>query len=319
MSIEFQEFEISESELWDDFCSESFQATFLHTRRFLSYHGNRFIDQSLFIMEHGKLIGLFPAAQSPHDKTLIVSHPGITYGGVLHQGLLRGSKMIRLLNSLKIYYSNLGFKGILYKSVPTFYHLVPSQDDSYAFFVLGINRVRCDITSIIDLKNRMPMSARRRRCLKKSHSFGIVVEQGIEFIQKFWEVLVENLSASHDVAPVHSLSEIKLLMERFPNNIKCICGVLNGRVLGGTILFIAKNVVHAQYIASSEDGYKYSVLDRVFSYCIDLAASEDIRWFDFGISTENCGKLLNEGLFNFKSEFGAGSMVHEYYEMDLQK
>ncbi len=318
MSIQFHKFEISESAVWDDFCSESFQATFLHTRSFLSYHGNRFIDQSLFIKEDGKLIGLFPAAQSPSDKTLIVSHPGITYGGVLHQGRLRGRKMISLLKELKIYYAGLGFKNMLYKAVPTFYHVVPSQDDSYAFFVLGINRVRCDITSIIDLKNRIPMSSRRRRCLKKSHSFGIVVENGIDFIQKFWEVLIENLALSHNAAPVHSLSEIKILLEKFPNNIKCICGILDGKVLGGTILFIANNVVHAQYIASSEDGYKYSVLDTVFEYCINLSVSEDVRWFDFGISTENNGKFLNEGLFNFKSEFGAGSMVHEYYEMDLR-
>ena len=40
--------------------------------------------------------------------------------------------------------------------------------------------------------------------------------------------------------------------------------------------------------------------------------------FDFGISTEAEGMILNEGLYRFKSEFGGGGVVHEFYEMRLE-
>ena len=42
-------------------------------------------------------------------------------------------------------------------------------------------------------------------------------------------------------------------------------------------------------------------------------------YFDFGISNEDEGRVLNEGLYRFKYEFGAGSAVHEFYELDLTK
>jgi hypothetical protein len=42
---------------WDEFCSSAINATFLHTRRFLAYHGNRFEDVSLIMMESGGIVG----------------------------------------------------------------------------------------------------------------------------------------------------------------------------------------------------------------------------------------------------------------------
>jgi lipid II:glycine glycyltransferase (peptidoglycan interpeptide bridge formation enzyme) len=55
----------------------------------------------------------------------------------------------------------------------------------------------------------------------------------------------------------------------------------------------------------------------VFEYAILGAADTGVRFFDFGISNENSGKVLNEGLYGFKSEFGCGGVVHEFYEIDL--
>ena len=76
-------------------------------------------------------------------------------------------------------------------------------------------------------------------------------------------------------------------------------------------------VSHSQYIASSDTGHAVNALDMVFEYCIDESTSLGKRYFDFGISNENGGKVLNEGLYTFKSEFGAGGVVHEFYELDL--
>ena len=82
-------------------------------------------------------------------------------------------------------------------------------------------------------------------------------------------------------------------------------------------MFITPTTFHAQYIASSEMGYDCSALDAIFEQGILSAQKDGKRWFDFGISTEVGGKVLNEGLYRFKSEFGAGGTVHEFYELDL--
>ena len=70
-----------------------------------------------------------------------------------------------------------------------------------------------------------------------------------------------------------------------------------------------------QYIASSELGNANSALDAVFQKIISSAKDNEVRYFDFGTSNENEGKILNNGLYKFKTEFGGGGAVHEYYEI----
>ena len=51
---------------WDDFVARTFAGTFLHTRRFLSYQGDRFRDVSLLLEdEKNSLVGVFPTAVEP--------------------------------------------------------------------------------------------------------------------------------------------------------------------------------------------------------------------------------------------------------------
>jgi hypothetical protein len=46
---------------------------------------------------------------------------------------------------------------------------------------------------------------------------------------------------------------------------------------------------------------------------IDLGA----RYFDFGVSNEQEGRILNEGLYRFKTSFGAGGVAQEFYKVEL--
>ncbi len=305
--------------LWDDFCKDSLQGTFLHTRRFLSYHGERFTDRSLILEMDGKLAGLFPAALNPLDATHVLSHPGITYGGILHHGRLRGEQMVIALNAIQMHYASLGLQKLSYKVVPSIYHRVPAQDDLYGLFRLGAQRARCDLSSTIDLSQPVLSSERRSRGLKKAIRAGVTVTDDSRHLSALWDVLIDNLHRKHGVTPVHNIGEICLLRDRFPESIQCICGVIDNRVVAGVIIFITTTTCHAQYIASSETGHEISALDAVFNHAISSAQRNGKRWFDFGISTESRGMILNEGLYRFKSEFGSGGTVHEFFELDLRR
>jgi len=171
VSIELLSYESRYAETWDAFCNGAANATFLHTRRFLSYHGERFNDLSLLVMDTGKLIGVFPAAQALSDPELVVSHPGITYGGLAHQGKLAGNRMIEALGAIVGHYAKAGYRRLQYKPLPFIYGTMPAQDDLYALFRLGAQRVRCDLSCSIDLvAARRPLSERRRRGLKKAQA-----------------------------------------------------------------------------------------------------------------------------------------------------
>src|SRR5258705_9255417 len=79
---------------WDEFVARAPMATLLHTRRYLSYHGERFSDVSVLLVdERQRVIAVFPAALDPDDDKCVISHPGVTYGGIFYDGGLRGGRM----------------------------------------------------------------------------------------------------------------------------------------------------------------------------------------------------------------------------------
>lgn len=301
---------------WDQFCQLSQNATFLHTRSFLNYHGNRFQDQSLIIRDSGVLIGLFPAAVDPSNKRVIVSHPGATFGGVIHQGRLTGSKMIETLKEIINYYKKLGFSKILYKAVPHIYCTVPSQDDSYAMFRTHAKRVRCDLSSCVDLQFQRKLNSRRRRGIQKSLAV-LTISNDNRYLDQLWPVLQDNLQRKHYAMPVHSLEEMKVLLTKFPKNIQLKVGLIDDRVEAGVVLFTCQKVCHAQYIAASKIGYMCAALDAIFNDAIMSARESNKQFFDFGTSNENAGIYLNDGLYKYKTEFGGGGVVHEYFEFCL--
>ena len=319
MTITIRPYCVNDAQVWDEFCKEALQATFLHTRNFLSYHEDRFDDHSLILEKDNKVIGLFPAAISSESDGYVSSHPGITYGGLLHKGRLRGETMITALAEIARYYQKQGFRRLLYNAVPNIYHKAPAQDDQYALFRLGAEHVRYDLSCAIDLCNRLSVSQRRRRSFKKALRASVVLAEGLCNLPLFWDILAMNLKSKYGVNPVHSIEEITLLADKFPHSIRCVTASIDRQIVAGIVLFITPTVSHAQYIASNETGAQFSALDVVFEYSIDLAIQDKKRWFDFGISTEAKGKVINDGLHGFKCEFGGGGVVHNFYELDLTK
>lgn len=308
----------SYEERWDALVADAPMATLLHTRRFLAYHGDRFEDCSLlFFDDDNRLAGLLPAARVPSTNDLVASHPGASYGGIVHAGQLLGENMIAALSAACDHYRSCGFARFLYKAVPSIYHAAPAADDLYALFRLNAVRTRTDLSAAIDLERRGRVSQRRTRGARKAVKLGATIQEGSEWLARYWPILERNLSEKHDVKPVHSLEEIGRLAAMFPDEISCVCTVLDGEVAAGAVLFECSTVSHAQYIASSSEGRAGGALDYLFESLIARAAARGKRYFDFGISNEDQGRVLNSGLYRFKSEFGASGILHEFYEINL--
>ncbi|PKO82458.1 MAG: methicillin resistance protein [Betaproteobacteria bacterium HGW-Betaproteobacteria-13] len=315
--LSIRAFTEADSDDWDRFCADSVNATFLHTRRFLSYHGERFRDCSCIVEnEGGKWVGVLPAAEAPGQPDCVVSHPGSTYGGLIHAGRLFGSESIQALAAIANHFSHQGFRTFRYKAVPLIYHRCPAQDDLYALFRLGGLRFRCDISSTIDLDARRPVSSRRTRNLRKAARAGLTVREGIQWLEQFWTVLSSTLLRRHGTPPVHTLDQMRELVTRFPTQIRLACAILDGQIVAGTLLFCTDTVAHAQYIAANEVGHGIGALDAVFEHCLSRAAN-DYRYFDFGISNTDEGLVLNDGLYRFKTEFGGGGTTHDFFELAL--
>jgi len=312
-------FRSEQAEEWDAFVARASTATFLHTRSYLSYSGDRFPDASLVVLDgQGRWVAVLPAAIDCRDPTVVVSHPGITYGGLLHAGALQGGLMIEAFECVRECLARRGFERFRYKAVPYIYHRAPSSDDLYALYRLGAGRYRCDLSCAIDLDNRARPSERRRRGLKKACRSGVRVAEGPSLAGALWKVLEANLDLRYKLKPVHTVDEILLLHSRFPANIEFVAAELEGRVVAGVVLFCTPAVVHSQYTASNAEGREVCALDAVFEHCLEKARLRGARYFSFGVSTEDDGRYLNAPLHEFKREFGGGGVVHDFYELALR-
>jgi hypothetical protein len=302
---------------WDRLCEQSAAASFLHHRRFLSHHGDRFIDRSLVLVDGDRWLGVLPAALSPSDSRVVESHPGLTYGGFVHDGALRGERAIEALQLVIEHYSNLGFERLRYKPLPLIYHRSPAQDDLYALFRAGAQRTRCNLASCIDLAHPPGLNERRRRGLAKANKAGLHYDSGIEHAPALWLVLEQNLLDKYGSNPTHNVEQILDLAQRFPENIIFEVAMDGADVVAGCVVFVVGPVRHLQYIASSEAGQAQSALDGLFNALIQRARADGARYFDFGTSNEEHGRVLIESLYRFKSEFGGGGVAYECYELGL--
>jgi hypothetical protein len=303
---------------WDDLAARSWNGTFLHTRRYLSYADGAFADASLVVEgPKGRIAGIFPAAVHQSDPALIESHEGTSYGGLVHDGSLGGERMLAALEAIADRYYHDGKRVLRIKTVPHVYHRVPAEDDVYALFRLGAARTRCHLASVIDVHDRPAPSKRRTRSLRKAERAGVRIERGPELIEPFWSVLTERLAGKHDAAPFHTLAQMRQLQSLFPEQVECVAGTLDGAVVAGVVLFHTQRVVHAQYIGSNERGYDACAVDLILERCLDECRRRGGRWFSLGNSTLYGGRVFSESLFRFKAEFGAGSVAHESYELNL--
>jgi hypothetical protein len=297
---------------WNNYVEQSRNGVFLFHRNYMEYHSDRFKDHSLMFYRKGQLAGLFPA--NLKDGTL-QSHGGLTFGGVIVGYKTKTVAMLQIFDALTSYCRTRGFKSIFYKAVPYIYHSVPTSEDLYALFRFNAKLVARNASSCIYLPNSHPFSDGRKYNINKAQKHGLTVKQTND-VDSFMQLLKETLSERHNVKPVHTSEEIKLLASRFPENIKLFGSYMGEQMLSGLLIYESKNVAHVQYAANSKEGMSLGAQDLIENYLINTYYKNK-PYYDFGISTENFGQVLNEGLIARKETFGANSVMYDQYEIPL--
>ena len=311
-------YQISDELSWDELVCNSHKGTFQHSRKFLNYHNDRFLDRSVVIKNKQAVIGVFPAAEHPNKTDMVVSHIGATYGGLVVSTGVYGEELIRILQEIKKFYKQEGYTDLLYKVTPSLYHSTKDEDEIYALFRVGAHLSRVDISAYVDINNRLKISNQRQRSYKKSIKANLTVENSFENLACFYSILENNLSERYGAKPVHSVDELALLHQLFSNEIELVI-VKNdvGLVISGVLFFNINSVVHAQYIASSSEGYAKGGLDCIFEHQLATLSDKNTSYLAFGTSNVEEGKILNQSLYRFKRQFGSGSIAHTFYELKL--
>lgn len=297
--------------LWNSFIDVAKNSLFMHKRDFMEYHADRFEDNSLmFFDDKDRLLALLPANKKDN---ILYSHGGLTFGGFITNEKMKQSKMLSCFDALKIYLKEHNFGSLIYKTIPHIYHSQPAEEDSYALFKNNAKLLKVESSSTIDLKESFKISKARKSHISRAKREGIEVGDSVQF-NDFIELVNTVLISRHNTKAVHSAKELEYLYSKFPENIRLVAAMYNGQMIAGTLLFVYKDIVHTQYLASNEKGREIGALDLVISSLIEEYKNEK-RYFDFGISTEDGGKFLNEGLISQKEGFGARTVCYNTWEV----
>lgn len=299
---------------WDAVVDNSRNGTFLLKRAYMDYHADRYEDMSLLVRQQrsGRVVALMSAAvRRPGARDTVTAHAGLTYGGLIIPPATTALEIGNVLKAIVGYYKSLGFTRLIYKPIPSIYHRYPTEEDIYWLIRMGASAEECLLSSTLTRPGTPDIKENTRRNIAKAKSAGLsyrLAENRDDWVV-FHSILTETLATRHDASPVHSLDELTLLAERFPDNIKLwLADSSDGETLAGIVLYLTDTVAHAQYIAASPAGFSVQALAGLIDY-LATRYLPSVRYFDLGTSNEDHGRILNEGLIRQKTGFGARGTV----------
>ena len=299
---------------WDEFARMSRNGTMLHQRGYMDYHSDRFKDCSLVALHEGKLCALLPACI---EGDTLWSHRGLTYGGwLVPLKHFDATVMVEVMDAACQWMSDNSIKRLVYKPVPHIYHRYPCEEDLYALFRHQAKLIETNISTTIDLTCPLPLDRGNKSGANAARKAGIQVGPSEDW-EGYWRLLSSLLDERYGTRPVHTLDEMRLLHGRFPDGIRLYAATLDGEMLAGVVMYLSQPVAHCQYIGASPQGKDNKALTLLFDYLIGEAKASGYRYFDFGISNEDHGHYLNEGLVRQKSRLGGRGIVYNTFEINL--
>lgn len=281
----------------------------------MEYHSNRFEDYSLLIESDGKLVALLPANKV--GDTLF-SHQGLTYGGLVLTNKMKLITALGLFQAMLNYLHDQQIILFKIKCLPIIYLQNFSNELDYFLFLVEARLTRRDALTVLDLSQPFSFSKDRKEGINRGNKNKLEVREEENF-DLFWNtILIPNLEKKHQAKPVHSLEEIKLLKERFPFAIRQFNVYFENKIVGGTTIFESDLVAHSQYISANEYKNELGSLDFLHHHLFTEVFKQK-KYFDFGISNENEGKNINEGLSYWKESFGCNTVTQDFYEVETKK
>jgi hypothetical protein len=303
---------------WDRFVmEESMNGTFLQTRRFLNYHPEgRFVDASFFVEKSGIIVATVPGCNVDGK---FISHQGSTFGGpIISKDFYSGAKILEIIGAIDQHLVE-NFKGSRLKPTAALFATAPTDLLDYALEHKGYSR-HTELSCWTPLRKEIdPLENCKREC---RHNFRLSEKLNLTYgeipdseMETFYKCL-ELSKARHNTKPVHTLSELRELKERFPEEILFRGIWQDGTYLSGMMIFVFRQAkaFHFQYLAPDDSRRETNATTALFVNAMREATQKGFEKFSWGISTEEGGDYLNENLYRFKETFGALPCVNARYE-----
>jgi len=278
----------------------------------MDYHQERFTENSLLFVEHGNIIALLPANL---NHNMLFSHLGVSYGGLLLSKGTKQKEVLGIFDALLQYARTKNIGEIILKLQPFIYNIYPSEEVHYALYRLNGTLATRAVSSVIFFEDMILYGKGRKWALKKSLANELSIEESGDF-ESFMEIEKTVLKKKYNTSPVHTHTEIAYLQQLFPENIKMQCVFYQKKMIGGVILFFMGPVLKCQYICSDDVCKEIHGLSFLFDSLIKKYKSE-FRYFDFGHSTQDGGRYLEDNLIQNKESYGARAICYDSYTLKV--
>jgi len=329
--IQIEKYAEANLEIWDEFISQSANGTIFHSRRFINYHpADRFEDHSLMFFKDKKLIAIFPSAiiTKPNGK-ILKSHPGTSYGGLVIKNTLGVATSEAIYDELIDYARQNQCRFIEFRTAPKLYNKFFCDELEFIAHYKGFQPESIELSSYIDLRKFnsktnieeiiSSYSDSAKRSTRKSLSSGLTVKycNKREEFDSYWELLKNNL-VKHKANPTHSKDELYFLKTIFPNDVQLVAVFKDNVMIAGITAFKCNELAAHTFYFASDSAYQHlRPLNLAVTQLIKWGLENHLLFLNFGISTENGGKVINYGLFRFKESFSAHDIIRTYWQLEL--
>lgn len=301
--------------IWNEFLVLAKNATFLFHRDFMEYHQDRFEDFSLLIFEDEKLKAILPA--NKHENS-VYSHQGLTYGGLVFPHKLKGNKVEFILDAVLVFFKENAIETFYYKPIPSFYFPEGNNEIDFFLFKRGAVLERKEINLAINLELPLKISKSKLKHFRRIENLDLDIIEEEDF-KPFWnKVLEPRLLEKFNAKPVHTVEEITLLKQKFPEKIKQYSVYHQDEIIAGITIFETKNLVKSQYGATSKNGETVRALDFLFINLIHKYKRKGKHFFDMGIVNEESESGYHSGLLKQKEELGCAVYNQDFYKIDIK-
>ena len=315
---------------WDSFINLSNNGTVFQKQQFLSYHQHRkFKDCSLIIKYKEQIVALFPAAEIVENNTkCFYSHPGASYGGIVTKEKIPFKLINEIIIAIELYLQKNKFDSVFLINSPKIY--CTTQNDSLEYLLTWnkYNKKEEYISHAVKLTNTQAvsklLSKRKYRYLQNNEQLKKIkfkklnVNKNLKEIEMFYDILYVSKQI-YSVTPTHTLDEIIILLNLFPNEIELYISLNQNKIIGGYMILHANTNTSLVFynVILNKSKYKQVAMLQLY-HSMKLAKQRGQQFIDFGVShlPEDENPLAPKfSLIQFKEQLGAvGVQRTAYYK-----
>ncbi|SHJ49351.1 Acetyltransferase (GNAT) domain-containing protein [Hathewaya proteolytica DSM 3090] len=294
-------------EKWDEFIQKSTNGTIFHTRKFLSYHGDRFSsgEQFLIILKNNTLIGQIAIfVNEINGKKVAVSPYGASYGGVVLQRQPSYSEGRAIISALIEYLKqNMISEFII---TPPINCCSNVSLDTFYFNMLeqGFKIVNQDISSVVKFDDEPiidRITSKARQFSRKAINNNIKVANESSDLDGYW-VVMDKTFKKLGIKPTHTKEQLKNIMTLFPKRVFIDIAYKEDIPIAGITYFVINERVSSSFYLCQDPRYqKYQALTLLVTNALQKFERKGYKYFDFGTSSANM--IARENIFSFKEQF----------------